>query len=54
MLDDQKELLCAFNAHKFKYPVVGGHAVGLHSEPRVTKDLDVFIKADPENGSRSR
>jgi hypothetical protein len=29
--------------------VVGGHAVGIHAEPRGTKDLDIFIKADPEN-----
>jgi hypothetical protein len=29
--------------------VVGGHAVGIHSEPRGTKELDIFIKADEEN-----
>jgi len=28
---------------------VGGHAVGIHSEPRGTKDLDIFIKADRHN-----
>jgi hypothetical protein len=49
MLKDQKELLERFNANGVKYLVVGGHAVGIHAEPRGTKDLDVFIKADPEN-----
>ena len=49
MLKDQKELLERFNAHGVKYLVVGGHAVGIHAEPRGTKDLDIFIKADPEN-----
>jgi hypothetical protein len=49
MLKDQKELLELFNAHSVKYLVVGGHAVGIHAEPRGTKDLDIFIKADPEN-----
>jgi hypothetical protein len=49
MLEDQKELLCAFSARKIKYLVVGGHAVGLHAEPRGTKDLDVLIRSDPEN-----
>ena len=49
MLKDQKELLERFNANGVKYLVVGGHAVGIHAEPRGTKDLDVFIKAAPEN-----
>jgi hypothetical protein len=38
-----KELLLVFNANSVEYLVVEGHAVGLHSEPRATKDLDVFI-----------
>jgi hypothetical protein len=49
MLKDQRDILTAFNAHQVKYLVIGGHAVGIHAEPRGTKDLDVFIKADPEN-----
>jgi hypothetical protein len=49
MLKNQKELLELLNAHGVKYLVVGGHAVGIHAEPRGTKDLNVFIKADPEN-----
>jgi predicted nucleotidyltransferase len=49
MLKDQKELLEKLNEHGVKYLVIGGHAVGIHSEPRGTKDLDLFIRADPEN-----
>jgi hypothetical protein len=49
MLKDQRDLLAALNAHGVKYLVVGGHAVSIHAEPRGTKDLDVFIKADAEN-----
>jgi Nucleotidyl transferase of unknown function (DUF2204) len=49
MAQDLKELLSALNAHHVKYLVVGGYAVGVHAEPRSTKDLDVFIKADPDN-----
>ncbi len=49
MFDDFKDLLSAFNAHGVKYLVVGGHAVSFHSQPRATKDLDIFIKADPAN-----
>jgi hypothetical protein len=46
---DLKELLLVFNANGVEYLVVGGHAVGLHSEPRATKDLDVFIRSSKKN-----
>jgi hypothetical protein len=49
MFDDFKELLSAFNARNVKYLVVGGYAVSFHAQPRATKDLDIFIKADPAN-----
>lgn len=49
MLPDFKELLKSFNAHGVKYLVVGGYAVSFHAQPRATKDLDIFIKADAEN-----
>ena len=34
-----------------KYLVVGGHAVMFYSEPRYTKDLDIWIEACPENAT---
>ena len=46
---DLKELLLALNEHGVEYLVVGGYAVGVHSEPRATKDLDIFIRADIKN-----
>ena len=49
MYQDYKDLLSAFQSHGVKYLVVGGFAVIFHSQPRFTKDMDVFIKADPEN-----
>jgi hypothetical protein len=49
MYQDYKDLLSAFQSHGVKYLVVGGFAVIYHSQPRFTKDLDLFIKADPEN-----
>jgi hypothetical protein len=49
MLKDQKDLLAVFNSHGVRYLVVGAHAVGVHSEPRGTKDLDVFIEASQAN-----
>jgi hypothetical protein len=47
---DFNEFLSIFNDHKIKYLVVGGYAVGFHAQPRATKDLDLFIKPDPDNG----
>jgi len=49
MFDDFKELLSCFNAHNVKYLIVGGYAVSFHAQPRATKDLDIFIMADPTN-----
>lgn len=49
MYPDFKELLSIFNAHNIKYLVVGGYAVGFHSQPRATKDLDIFVRPDLEN-----
>ncbi len=49
MLKDHKDVIAAFNKHNVKYLVIGGHAVSVHSEPRGTKDLDLFIRADPDN-----
>jgi hypothetical protein len=49
MTKDFKDLLRAFNANAVKYLIIGGHAFSVHSEPRTTKDLDLFIRSEPEN-----
>src|SRR5437660_8787995 len=49
MYQDYKDLLSAFHAHGVKYLVVGGYAVSFHAQPRATKDLDLFVKADAGN-----
>ena len=46
MYPDFKELLSTLNAHKVKYLIVGGYAVGFHAQPRATKDLDILIQPD--------
>ena len=48
---DFKELLRIFEKYKIRYLVVGGYAVMKYSEPRFTKDLDVFIATDKENAN---
>ena len=49
MYQDYKDLLSAFHARGVRYLVVGGYAVIFHAQPRFTKDIDFFIKADPAN-----
>jgi len=49
MYQDFKDLLSAFHAHGVRYLIVGGYAVSFYSQPRATKDIDLFIKADPAN-----
>jgi hypothetical protein len=51
MYQDYKDLLSAFQSHGVKYLVVGGFAVIYHSQPRFTKDIDLFIKPDLENAN---
>jgi hypothetical protein len=47
--EDLKQLLLALNAHGVEYLVVGGWAVGFYSEPRSTKDIDLFIRSGVKN-----
>ncbi|OPZ63903.1 MAG: hypothetical protein BWY83_03305 [bacterium ADurb.Bin478] len=46
---DFYDLLKLLNDGKVEYLVVGGYAVMYYSEPRFTKDLDIWINPVPEN-----
>jgi hypothetical protein len=52
MLKDQLDLLLAFNEHSVRYILVGGYALGRYTEPRVTKDLDIFVETTKDNAER--
>jgi hypothetical protein len=52
MNPDFKDLLRLFNENNVDYLVVGGYAVIFYTEPRYTKDLDVWIWTTPENAKR--
>ena len=47
-----KDLLSALNGCGAKYLVVGGYAVMLYTEPRYTKDLDIWVECTPDNALR--
>jgi hypothetical protein len=52
LTDDFKEFLRLLNATRVDYLLVGGYAVGLHGYPRATVDLDVWVRAAPDNAER--
>jgi hypothetical protein len=49
---DFRDLLQALNEYKARFLIVGDYAVIKHTEPRYTKDLDVWISTDVENAHR--
>lgn len=52
MLADWIELCELFNAHEVEYLLVGGQAVIAHGYPRLTKDMDLWLRPTAENGTR--
>ena len=41
---DFRDLFRILNDCRVRYLVVGAHAVAYHTEPRYTKDLDVWVE----------
>ena len=52
MNSDFKDLLRSLHEHEVRYLVAGGYAVIHHSQPRYTKDLDVWLEPSLENARR--
>src|SRR5687767_7713811 len=56
-LVDQDEIirvLRAFEATGLEYVLIGAAAMGFHGGDRATEDLELFIRATPENIERLR
>jgi len=53
MNSDLEELLSLFNESEVRYLIVGGYAMMLYTEPRYTKDLDIWIEATLDNADRA-
>lgn len=49
---DYEELLRLLNKHKARYCIIGAYAVAFYAKPRYTKDLDILIEPDVENGEK--
>jgi hypothetical protein len=49
---DFSDLLRLFEDFEINYLVVGGYAVMVYTEPRFTKDLDIWVDPTPENAKK--
>jgi hypothetical protein len=49
MNSDFKELLQYLNENQVKYLIIGGFAVIKYTEPRYTKDIDIWVEASEKN-----
>lgn len=52
MNPDFRDLLSTFNAHSVEYLVVGAYALAAHGRVRATGDLDLWVRATPDNAAR--
>lgn len=46
---DFRDILSAFNARRVDYLLVGAYAVAVHGLPRATGDIDLWVRATPDN-----
>ena len=47
-----RDIFKILNTVRVRYLVVGAHAVGYFTEPRYTKDLDIWTAPTPDNANR--
>lgn len=49
---DYEDLLRLLNNNEVKYCIVGAYAVAYYAKPRFTKDMDILVESNLENGKR--
>jgi hypothetical protein len=49
---DFAEMLRELSGANAEFLIVGAYAVGAHVQPRATQDLDIWVRATPENAVR--
>jgi predicted nucleotidyltransferase len=52
MLPDWIELCRLFSAQRVEFLLIGGQAVIAHGYPRLTKDMDLWLRPTADNGRR--
>lgn len=49
---DSREFLKSLNFRGIEYVIVGAHSLAFHGRPRYTGDLDILVRATPENAAK--
>ncbi len=49
---DYVDLLHSFVEAEVEFLLIGGWAVAVHGNPRATQDMDILVRATPENAAR--
>jgi hypothetical protein len=49
---DFSDMLAALSAEGAEFLLIGGYAVMRYTEPRYTKDLDLWVRPSPDNAAR--
>jgi len=49
---DLREFLESLNFRGIEYVIVGAHSLAFHGRPRYTGDLDILVRATPENAAK--
>jgi hypothetical protein len=52
LAQDFKDILIELADADADFVMIGGYAVAFHGHPRATKDLDVFVRANPSNAEK--
>src|SRR5438552_18394843 len=49
---DLREFIELLNSRGVEYVIVGAHSLAFHGRPRYTGDLDILVRATPENAAK--
>lgn len=49
---DFRDILVELRDADAAFVVIGGYAVAFHGHPRATKDIDILVRAEPDNAKR--
>jgi predicted nucleotidyltransferase len=49
--EDYRDMLQCLLEEKVRFLLVGAYAVAVYGYPRATKDIDIFVRAAPENAT---
>ena len=52
-IHDFEDMLELLDRHRVRYLIIGGLAFIYHAKPRYTKDMDLWLDAEPENVERA-